>query len=81
LRGNLTPTASKEPAVTAVTPHDATHSEIEEEIRQAWSVYHEELRELRGAEYEAAEDERWTDLQDELKRIEQRRSEPVGSPS
>ena len=58
---------------------DVTLKEIEEEIRQAWSVYSDELQGLHGDEYVAAEDERWLQLQDELKRLEERRSALVGA--
>ena len=75
----LLATESKERAVTAVAPQDVTLKEIEEEIRRAWSVYSQELQGLSGEDYEVAEDERWAALQEELERLERRRSALAGA--
>lgn len=48
-------------------------AELDDGTRRAWSSYRERLRELTGAEYETAEGESWTELQDELSRIDDRR--------
>jgi hypothetical protein len=48
-------------------------AELDDGTRRAWSAYRERLRELTGTEYEAAESESWTELQDELSRIDDRR--------
>jgi hypothetical protein len=37
-------------------------------------AYTERLRDLAGEEYERAESESWTELQDELRRLERRRA-------
>lgn len=60
--------------MTAVVPEDDVLREIDEDTRRAWAVYREQLRELRGEEYERAEHEEWTHLQGELRRLEHRRA-------
>lgn len=60
--------------MTAVVPEDEVLREIDEDVRRAWAAYREQLRDLRGDEYERAEHEEWTHLQDELRRLEQRRA-------
>ena len=54
--------------------------ELEEDIRRAWTDYREQLRELSGDEYERAEHDRWTELQDELTALERRRRQLVVEP-
>jgi predicted alpha/beta hydrolase family esterase len=49
--------------------------ELDEDVRRAWNDYIEQLRELSGHQYEQAEHERWTELQDELKTLEHRRQQ------
>ncbi len=44
-------------------------SATDERTRMAWTVYRDSLRDLRGAEYEAAEREAWEALQRELRAI------------
>jgi hypothetical protein len=59
--------------LTAVA-HDADKSrELDADTRRAWNAYSERLRELDGEEYEHAEQESWTKLQGELRRLERRR--------
>jgi hypothetical protein len=52
--------------------------ELDEDVRRAWSDYIEQLRELSGEQYERAEHERWTELQDELMALERRRQQLTG---
>ena len=59
--------------MTAVA-HDAENArEHDRDTRRAWNSYSERLRELTGEEYEHAEQESWTELQNELRRLERRR--------
>ena len=58
-----------------------TLREIDEDIRQAWAVYSEELRGLTGKEYERVEDEQWSQLRSELEQLERRRKELAGAPA
>jgi hypothetical protein len=54
--------------------HDADKlRELDADTHRAWSAYSDRLRELRGEEYEHAEDESWEELQTELSRLERRR--------
>jgi hypothetical protein len=59
--------------LTSVAPETEQLRELEAGTRQAWSTYSERLRELTGDEYERAESESWSQLQTELRRIEQER--------
>ena len=43
---------------------------MEEEKRRAWSVYAEQLHGLEGEEYDRAEQEAWTRLQDTLDELQ-----------
>jgi hypothetical protein len=52
--------------------------ELDEDVRRAWNDYIEQLRELSGDQYEQAEHERWTALQDELMALERRRQQLTG---
>ena len=53
--------------MTTYAPHhDAA---CEARIRAAWTAYRDGLADLDGAEYEAAEEESWAHLQDELRAI------------
>ncbi len=61
--------------MTAVAPDIERLRELDDDTRQAWSVYNDRLRDLTGDEYEAAESESWTELQAELSRVERRREE------
>lgn len=53
--------------MTTYAPHHDTARDAR--IREAWSAYREQLAELDGAEYEAAEQESWDQLQDRLREI------------
>ncbi len=53
--------------MTTFTPHD---SPLDERTRKAWSVYREDLAELQGRAYDAAESESWDRLQEQLQEIE-----------
>lgn len=48
--------------------------ELEDGTRRAWMAYSDRLRNLEGKEYEQAEDDSWTELQRELRRLERRRA-------
>ncbi len=61
--------------MTAVAPDIERLRELDEDTRQAWSTYSDRVRDLTGAEYERVESESWTELQDELRRLEHRRQE------
>jgi hypothetical protein len=52
--------------------------ELDEGTRDAWRTYRESLRDLSAAEYERAEPESWTALQEQLRRLERRRQALVG---
>lgn len=66
--------------MTSVAPETEQLLELEAGTRQAWSAYIERLRELTGEEYERAESECWSELQTELRRIEQER-ESLAAPA
>jgi hypothetical protein len=53
--------------MTATAPRQ--ESERSGAERDAWARYREDLRELRGREYEEAEDRSWSDLQRRLGEI------------
>ena len=48
--------------------------ELDDGTRRAWTAYSERLRGLDGEEYERAEGESWTELQNELAGLERRRA-------
>jgi hypothetical protein len=48
--------------------------ELDEGTRLAWMTYNERLRDLAGDEYERVENDSWTELQRELRRLERRRA-------
>ena len=48
--------------------------ELDDGTRRAWMAYNERLRDLAGEEYERLESESWTELQNELRRLEHRRA-------
>ncbi len=48
--------------------------ELDDGTRRAWMAYNERLRDLDGEEYELAESDSWTELQQELRRLERRRA-------
>lgn len=43
--------------------------ELDDDTRRAWERYTERIRDLRGDEYEHAEEGSWRELQDELDRL------------
>lgn len=45
-------------------------AEIDVRTRDAWADYTEELRELKGRDYEEAEDQSWDRLQQTLKQLD-----------
>jgi hypothetical protein len=60
--------------VTTTAPDLAQLRELNDGTRRAWMAYTERLRDLDGEEYERAENESWTELQTELRRLERRRA-------
>ncbi len=48
--------------------------ELDRDTRRAWSDYRDKTRTLVGVDYEDAELDAWTDLQVELRRLDQRRN-------
>lgn len=60
--------------MTSIAPED-TLRELDEDTRHAWAHYSERLRELSGNEYERVESESWDELQDELRRLDERREQ------
>jgi hypothetical protein len=67
--------------MTATAPDTERLRELEADTRQAWSAYSNRLRELNGDEYERAESESWTQLQNELERLEREREELTADPA
>ncbi len=59
--------------MTAITPESDQIRGLDDDTRRAWSAYSEQLRDLRGEEYESAERESWAQLQTALRRLERRR--------
>ena len=72
--GSIAVTARERSRRLTAVAHDAEKArELDADTRRAWSAYSEQLRELVGDEYERAEQESWTKLQTELRRLERRR--------
>lgn len=67
--------------MTATAPDTDRLRELEADLRQAWSDYSDRLRALSGEEYEQAESESWTELQNELQRLEREREELTAGPA
>ncbi|HWE12132.1 MAG TPA: hypothetical protein VG365_01395 [Solirubrobacteraceae bacterium] len=67
--------------MTATATYTERLRELDADTRQAWSAYSDGLRELSGDEYERAESESWTALQDELRRLERERDELRADPT
>ena len=59
--------------MTTIAPDAEKLRAIDEDTRRAWSTYSERLRALNGDAYERIEDECWSALQGELRRLERRR--------
>jgi hypothetical protein len=53
--------------VTTFAPDDST---LDERTREAWSAYRDELAEIHGRDYDAAEAGSWDRLQEALVQIE-----------
>ncbi len=64
--------------MTSIAPLH-TLRELEEDTRQAWLLYSERLRELSGEEYERVESDSWEELQNELRRVDERRAQLADS--
>lgn len=58
-----------------IAPETDLRLKVDEDTRQAWIVYSASVRELTGEEYERVESESWSQLQDELRRLERRREQ------
>ena len=54
-------------------------AEIEARKRQAWTDYNDSLRELRGRDYEDAEDRSWDRLQETLRQLDEERQLLAGA--
>ena len=61
--------------MTAVAPDTERLRELDADTRQAWTAYSDRVRDLTGAEYERVESESWTELQNELRRLDHQREE------
>jgi hypothetical protein len=59
--------------VTAIAHDPEQLRELDAGTRLAWKSYSDQLRGLRGDEYERMERECWAELQSELRRLERRR--------
>jgi cell division septum initiation protein DivIVA len=60
--------------VSTTAPDIDQLRELDDGTRRAWMAYNERLRDLAGEEYERVESESWTELQDELQRLERCRA-------
>ena len=54
-------------------------ADIDARTRQAWATYNDGLRELRGRDYEDAEDQSWDRLQETLRQLEEERQLLAGA--
>ncbi len=54
-------------------------ADIEARTRHAWATYNDSLRELRGRDYEDAEDRSWDRLQETLRQLEEERQLLAGA--
>ncbi len=59
--------------MTAIAPDLEQLQILDADTRRAWGAYSKRTQGLYGKEYEHAEDEAWTDLQGELRRLGQQR--------
>jgi hypothetical protein len=57
--------------MATLSPHEST---LDERTRKAWGTYREEIVELQGRAYDAAESESWDRLQELLRDIENDRA-------
>ncbi len=60
--------------MTTIAPDTEKLRELDDETRRAWNEYYDSVQDLTGEEYEQVELDAWDTLQDELRRIERRRS-------
>jgi hypothetical protein len=67
--------------MTATAPDIDRLRELDADTLLAWSTYSDRVRELHGDEYERVEPESWSELQDELRRLEREREELLGQPA
>ena len=67
--------------MTASAPDMDRLRELDADERHAWTAYSDRLRELSGEEYERVEPESWTELQNELARLEREREELTAHPA
>ena len=58
--------------MTSIAPGESLR-ELELDTQRAWAHYRERLHELSGDEYERVESESWTELQTELRQLDERR--------
>jgi hypothetical protein len=49
-------------------------ADIDDRTREAWTAYNDSLRDLRGRDYEEAEDQSWNRLQKRLKQLDDERA-------
>ena len=54
-------------------------ADIEARTREAWATYNDSLRDLRGRDYEDAEDRSWDRLQETLRQLEEERQLLAGA--
>lgn len=54
-------------------------ADIEARTREAWASYNDSLRDLRGRDYEDAEDRSWDRLQETLRQLDEERQLLAGA--
>ena len=59
--------------MTATAPDMERLRELDADERHAWTTYSDRVRTLTGEEYDRVESESWTELQNELQRLERER--------
>jgi hypothetical protein len=65
---------------TFISDHEARRlADLEARERAAWASYNDSLRDLRGRDYEDAEDRSWDRLQKTLKQLEDERQLLAGA--
>jgi hypothetical protein len=65
---------------TFISDHQARRlADIEARTRQAWASYNDSLRDLRGRDYEDAEDRSWDRLQETLRQLDEERQLLAGA--
>jgi hypothetical protein len=65
---------------TFISDHEARKlADIEARTRDAWASYNDSLRELRGRDYEDAEDRSWDRLRKTLKQLDDERQLLAGA--